>query len=133
MSQACLPKIVLHYESLDGVLLIVQELAKKSTLTLIRSCEELLVLLEETRYDLLVYTLSAPADSFLAVIKKIRSLQTDLLIVLLQGEPSQAAVIEAFRLGIADFFPDPVKAGLVCERIDALLQQARRRCGLTDS
>ena len=102
---------------------MVRDLAEKYTVTLVHQGTDLIEHLRESRYDLLLYIIPSLSNNITSILRNLVLNQPTLSIMLLDGEPKQTTIIEAFQIGICDYFPKPINQGLVVERINAILQQ----------
>ena len=75
---------------------------------------------EQKSFDVMILDLSMPGMSGLEVLKELRSLNTDCEIVVLSGEATIEAAVEAMKLGAREFLTKPVSL----KELDRLVRKA---------
>lgn len=81
-----------------------------------------LKLMAENEYDLSLVDLRMPGMDGMALMHKAQKLQPLMSVVLITGHGTMETVIEALRLGAADFLPKPIKL----RELDAVLEKCKQ-------
>ncbi len=79
------------------------------------SAEEAIGLLEKNTYDLIITDLKMPGMNGLEFMKKVRTKDPDINIVVITGYPSQDSIKESLDLRIIDYLPKPFSPALLLE------------------
>lgn len=100
---------------------LVRKITQDRNATIIQKPDELVEMLTQNPYDILLYLPTAGAEIRLPLLERILRAEPRLKILLLNGDSAQETIIEAFRLGITDYFATPVNIPMLIQRIDSLL------------
>ncbi len=79
--------------------------------------------IEGCNFDLALVDVRMPGTDGLSLVKRIRELRPDLPLITITGFGNKEMVIEALRLGVADFLPKPIKL----TDLDTALERVMRR------
>lgn len=91
--------------------------------------DEALTLFQDISPELVVTDLRMPGLSGIEVIRRIKSLKRDTLVIVLTGHASLQSAVEAIRLGVFDFISKPIdldKFKTVLDRAQERIQQEHR-------
>lgn len=114
-------KIAFFVESFQEHDELVRKIAAGKNATIIQQPDALIELFSQNRYDILLYLLTTGEKIRLPLLELILRAEPRLKILLLNGDSAQETIIEAFRLGITDYFATPVNIPMLIQRIDSLL------------
>ncbi len=72
---------------------------------------------QATRFDLVVLDFAMPGMDGVATLRALRAASPDLQVILLTGQPTIKAAVEATRLGAVEFLEKPMDIATLMERI----------------
>ena len=75
----------------------------------------------ETLNDIYLFEIPSDEEIFLMTLQEIFELNPEINIIILNGGAKRNTIAEAFRIGVCDYFPEPVNTILLVERINVLL------------
>jgi DNA-binding response OmpR family regulator len=91
------------------------------------SGNEALALLEDMPYDLMVLDLRMPGMSGVEVMRQVRQLRPDLLVIVLTAHASVESAIAAVKCNVADYMLKPCDINDLAVTIDRALQERAKR------
>lgn len=91
------------------------------------SAEEALQALKDNHFDLMITDLKMPGIDGLELIKRARSSNPSLAIVVITGYPSQESLQEALQYGIVDYLPKPFSPQLLVEVTEKALEAVQAK------
>ncbi|HZT32586.1 MAG TPA: sigma-54 dependent transcriptional regulator [Bryobacteraceae bacterium] len=86
-----------------------------------------LELIRGTHPDILLLDLVMPEMSGMEVLERTLELSPETEVVLVTGHYSTESAVEAIRKGASDYLNKPLSVSLLRERVNRLIEQARRR------
>lgn len=89
--------------------------------------EEALHFLQRFRYDILLTDLVMPKQDGIALIKKAKEIDPDILAIVLSGQGQKTSVISAMREGAIDFIEKPFKVEYFMNSIERYAEKVRKR------
>ena len=81
--------------------------------TVLESGTSALNLLKKTEYDLILLDLNLPDIHGLEVLKKVKELNEETLVIIMTGYASVESAVEAIKLGAYDYIKKPFKADAI--------------------
>ena len=88
-----------------------------------------LKLLDEVEVDLILSDLKMPGADGLAVLKKVREVSPQTLVMLMTAYASVETVVDALRLGAQDYLLKPLLLDDVLHKVRRLLEHRQQACG----
>ncbi len=86
------------------------------------SAEQALKALQDNNYDVMITDLKMPGIDGLELIKRARTNNPSLAIVVITGYPSQESLQEALQYGIVDYLPKPFSPQLLLDVTDKAIE-----------
>ena len=96
------------------------QLAKIYTITICNNVSELLSIVNTCFYNMALVQVTSCDNDFSKCLKDFRSHYPQIIVILINGHLHQSFLVEAFKMGIKDYFPEPVDINLLYERIISL-------------
>ena len=115
-------KILLCGPGISGDRELISSLQSHYTLTLTSDIEHLERNIKINDVALILFELSNSRKAELRTIKKIKSKNEELVIIVINNQKSIHYVVEVFNAGAIDVFSAPYKTELVAERVEAILK-----------
>ena len=98
-------------------------LTTKAGIYFLHDISQLETTVRERNISLVVVELSRYWKKDLSAVHSLKTSFPQVLVVIVNGEESEEAVIQSFRIGAKDFFKKPYKKKLLAERVEALLKK----------
>lgn len=92
-------------------------LAQHFTLTICNNLSAHLALEKLCCYNIAIIEVASNNDLMLSLFKELEFRFPHIIIILINGQPDQQFLTTAFKMGVKDYFPDPVDNNLLYERI----------------
>lgn len=96
--------------------------------TLAENGQKALKILEDSSFDMVFTDMRMPGVTGMEVLKKVRELQPDALVVIITAFGSIENTVEAMRLGAFNYLPKPFTA----EALEAVIEKARAHISLVE-
>jgi DNA-binding response OmpR family regulator len=117
-----IPQILLYCNESGICQELAVTLAQTYNIILTPDFNKLESLVLDGHYNIVLSEIPANGHDLLSMLTRIFQRKPQTHIVLLDGSPEQATVAAAFRLGVSDYFPQPINFSLLLERVDALIK-----------
>ena len=89
------------------------------------NAEEAVGLLERTAHDVGVVDIWLPDSNGIELVDRLKSIQSDIILILMTGQPSFDSVIEAMKRGVHDYLIKPFKLDHMSSVLERALEQRR--------
>lgn len=115
------PRVIVCCRDTDLYHELIARLTRDYIVTITAQLDNIADSLEESQNQVVLIEVPENEELFISILRELFKKDETTRIIILGGCASRASLAEAFRIGVCDYFPEPVNSELLIERLGVLI------------